>query len=152
MATLTNSIVLPGPDTKTKQDAVAYAQEDPRMGAMLDLAHDHRWPEAYTDDLYLHDRNQLAKWSGLDVIWILRDHGTHLIVLDPNAEHPRAENRIATPVIRYWSGEHFLNDCSDDPGRVPKFFYIFADGSAVASDAEEAKRVIDEIYPLNRTG
>jgi hypothetical protein len=36
------------------------------------------WPAAYADDLYVHDRRQLAEHAGETMLWILRDHGTHL--------------------------------------------------------------------------
>ena len=139
---------LPGPNTGTKAEAIRSAASDPRLAAMLGLSKEHQWPEAYTDDLYVWDRNKLAEFPGCDVIWILRDHGTQLIVLDPEAPNPRAENQLAIPVIEYWSGEHFLNYIGSED-RLPKFFYIFGDGTALESDAREARALVSEFYPLN---
>lgn len=135
---------LPGPNTGTKQEALDYASVDPRIGAMLALAAEHQWPEAYQDDLYHHDVNCLRAHPGVDLIWILRDHGTHVILLDPE-DDPRAARRCAIPLIEFHSGDHRLN-CYGDGDRRPKYFYIFASGQAVESNADEAKQVVYETF------
>lgn len=70
---------LPGPNTVTKQAAMDTL--DVRHRRMLQQAASTGSPRAYTDDLYLHDAEQLASHPGSSMLWILRENGTHLYPL-----------------------------------------------------------------------
>ena len=116
---------LPGPNTKSKSEAVRYAHQDPRFASMLDVAADTQWPTAFHDDLYRHDLAYLQQTPGA-LIWILRDHGTHLYEVEcengGDAMHART-------VISYHSGHHKLNSYeSEERGRWPRFYHVYAGG------------------------
>lgn len=113
---------LPGPDTRTKAEAVAYARTDPRYASMLLVAAETGWPEAYHHDLYHHDRQTLRESAG-EMIFILRDNGTHLYptLCDASDAH------WARGAISYHSGDHKLNTYGDKDRR-PKFYRVWAGG------------------------
>lgn len=115
---------LPGPDTATKREALLV--EDPRMRLLLAEAARIGWPAAYCDDLYQHDRQQLAEHSSQPLLWILRDHGTHLYPTLCDNEHEAAFYR---QVIRYWSGDHQLNY---SPHAADRARYYLLDEKALA--------------------
>lgn len=95
---------LPGPDTRTKREALET--HDPRLKLLLAEAARIAWPSAYTDDLYLHDRQQLERHPQEELLWILREHGTHLYPTQCDNSH---EASFYRQVIEYWSGDHKLN-------------------------------------------
>lgn len=112
---------LPGPDTQTKREAILT--HDPRMKLMLAEAARVGWPAAYTDDLYRHDRDQLARHPSQTLLWILRDHGTHLY---PTLCENSHEATYYRQVIAYWSGEHKLNYSPHAEGRA-RYYLVSAE-------------------------
>ncbi|MDC0935221.1 hypothetical protein OAS39_02965 [Pirellulales bacterium] len=104
---------LPGPDTMTKREATQV--KDARFQYMLREAAQVSWPEAYTDDLYLHDRRILESHPEGPLLWMLRSHGTHLFPLECENS---GQAHYAREVIRYWSGDHKLNVAQSDADRA----------------------------------
>ncbi|QDV81034.1 hypothetical protein [Botrimarina mediterranea] len=127
---------LPGPDTITKRDALLDA--DPRLQQMLTEAVRVGWPAAFTNDLYQNDRRILADHPGEPMVWILRDHGTHLF---PTECESKGEAHYARNVIHYWSGEHTLN-YSDDTTEAARY-YLVTPGGLTPLAWREAKEAIE---------
>jgi hypothetical protein len=90
---------------------------------MLDEASRVGWPRAYTDDLYLYDRLALEKYSQEKLVWVLREHGTHLYPTLCENSHEASYYR---GVIAYWAGDHKLNYSPDAEGRA-RYYLISAD-------------------------
>lgn len=115
MITETN---LPGPNTRTKAEAL---QDDhPIYRHLLAAAAITQWPAAWTDDLYVHDRQQVKEETKSDYIYILRECGTHLF---PVVADSSGAAHYARTVCRYWSGTHKSN-WSDDT--IAHFFRVNA--------------------------
>lgn len=126
-------LALPGPETKTQLAARRQALTDQRLSAMMTVAAETQWPEAWQDDLYVHDAALLLETQG-EMLWILRDHGTHLYpVLCENS----GELHHARTVVRYHSGNHKLN-WIEGPHRRPRFFHVHADGRIQEVDSDAA--------------
>ncbi len=89
---------LPGPDTASKLAAIK--ESDARFQHMLVEAGRTGWPEAFTEDLYLHDLQALKENPGQSMLWVLRQNGTHLYPLTCENSHEAAYCR---QVVRYWS-------------------------------------------------
>lgn len=87
---------LPGPDTATK--LVAIKETAARSQWMLREAVRPGWTEAFTEDLYQHDLLILPDHPGKPMLWILRQHGTHLFPVTCDTSHEPAFCRL---VIRY---------------------------------------------------
>jgi hypothetical protein len=126
---------LPGPDTRTKLSALQT--EDPRLQLMLREAARVGWPAAYTDDLYRHDKKQLEQHPGEKLLWILREHGTHLYPTECDNSH---EVRFCRQVIEYWSGDHKLNYSPHPEGRA--LYYLVSDSSLEPLTWEEAREAL----------
>lgn len=126
---------LPGPNTITKQAALATT--DARFLLMLHKAAEIGWPLAYTDDLYRHDAEALASHPGQPMLWILRDHGTHLYPLETENGHEAAYYR---QVVRYWSGDHKLNAAERDNDRA--HYYVVSAAELTAITAMQAQERI----------
>ncbi len=126
---------LPGPDTATKLAAIKDSYT--RFQYMLTEAGRTGWPEAFTEDLYLHDLQVLKENPSQPMLWILRRHGTHLYPLAWENAHEAAYCR---QVIRYWSGEHKLNTASTDEERA-KYYIVSETGLEEISADEAAERV-----------
>ena len=73
------------------------------------------WPTAFTSDLYLHDSDTLKNHPGRAMLWILREHGTHLY---PVVCTSRGQISYVRRVIKYWSGEDRLNLATKDSERA----------------------------------
>jgi len=106
---------------------------------MLQEAARAGWPEAFTDDLYLHDLQALKDNPGQPMLWILRSHGTHLYPLTWENSHEAAYCR---KVIRYWSGDHKLNVGTQENERAR--YYIVSDSGLEPITAEEAAGRVKE--------
>ncbi len=128
-------IQLPGPDTTTKQDAIMST--DPRLQAMLKEAARIGWPNCFQNDLYLHDRAILLDRPGEPLVWILRDHGTHLLPVECESN---GQAEYARAVIHYWSGDDRLNVITNVDER-PRF-YLVSDSGLIESTATEAASLI----------
>lgn len=126
---------LPGPDTAFKLAAVM--ESDVRFHHMLQEAARTGWPEAFTEDLYLHDLQALKESPGQPMLWILRKHGTHLYPLTWEISH---EASYCRQVIRYWSGDHKLNTASTDDERA-KYYIVSESGLEEVSADQAAERV-----------
>lgn len=113
---------LPGPDTETKLAALEFA--DPRMRLMLLESSRVGWPFGFSNDLYLHDRETLTKHPCKEMIWILRENGTHLY---PTRCTTSGEAAYYRRVIEYWSGDDKLNAATRNEDRAK--FYLLTDKS-----------------------
>jgi hypothetical protein len=110
---------LPGPDTKTKAEAVR--SKDPRYLLMLQEAAEVGWPAAYQQDLYQHDRSKLEEYPEQAILWILRDTGTSVLPLRCESSHWLADYRRH---VGWYSGEHKLNYFADEPAETHPRFYV----------------------------
>lgn len=126
---------LPGSDTTTKKNALLCA--DPRFQAMLKVAAQTGWPNAFENDLYQHDISILEAHPGEPMLWILRDHGTHLFPLECQTA---GEARYARTVIRYWSGDYKLN-VIDNPAERPLFYVVSHSGLIATTPKEAAAKI-----------
>ena len=133
---------LPGPDTQSKREACQYALKDGRYFRLLQLAIWHNWPEAYTDDLYIHDRRQCQDYPDVDMIFTLRDHGTHLWPVI------KGDFQWSRSVILFQAGDHKLNRYGPDDARA-KFFHVPAFGEAVEVTPQEAIDLLTHGRKLN---
>lgn len=127
--------LLPGPDTATKLAAIK--ESDVRFRHMLSESSRTGWPEAFTEDLYLHDLHALRENPSQPMFWVLRRHGTHLYPLIWKNSHEAAYCR---QVIRYWSGEHKLNTACTDEERA-KYYIVSESGLEEISANKAAERV-----------
>ena len=127
--------LLLGPDTASKLAAIK--ESDVRFQHLLTEATRTGWPEAFTEDLYLHDLQTLKESPGQPMLWILRRHGTHLYPLVWENSH---EAVYCRQVIRYWSGEHKLNTASSDEERA-KYYSVSESGLEEITADEAAERV-----------
>ena len=98
---------LPGADTRVKLDAITFF--DDRYQMLLREAARVGWPIAFCGDLYVRDREKLAIAPVREMVWILRESGTHLY---PCRCTTSAEASFYRRVIEYWSGD-------DRPNTVP---------------------------------
>jgi hypothetical protein len=100
------------------------------------------WPVAYKRDLYVHDRNALARLPRrVPFVFVLRDNGTHLF---PVGERDGVGHDAA----------HFAVSCPDCFGRERCRVYTW-DGArlrqhATPEDAADAARDLDRVYRANR--
>jgi hypothetical protein len=104
------------------------------------------WPVCFCDDLYLHDREKLETSGDERMIWILRQHGTHLYPVKCGSSGERDYYRR---VIHYWSGEDKLNVATTDDDRA-KFYLLTKDALTPITwqAARDALRV-DEDRPAS---
>lgn len=126
---------LPGPDTTIKQHALLCS--DPRYQAMLFEAARLGWPQAFENDLYQHDISILAAHPDQAMVWILREHGTHLFPLECQTA---GEASYARTVIRYWSGEDKLN-VIQNPAERPKYYLVKSSGLTEITAKEAAVKI-----------
>jgi hypothetical protein len=119
---LTRAAYWLGPNTSTKAQAVAYAETDPRAATLISLAAQYHWPVGFHDDLFLHDMTTLQSESG-DMVFILREMGTHLFPVQNKAAHAWGRQ-----VIDYNSGENKTNYYSPDDPSKPLFFHVLPSG------------------------
>lgn len=54
----------------------------PAWPSMLKTHDIARLPKVYRDDLYLHDRSWLSMYPDAHFIWVIREHGTHIVSRD----------------------------------------------------------------------
>ncbi|MFZ5832432.1 MAG: hypothetical protein ACOY3P_20285 [Planctomycetota bacterium] len=127
---------LPGPDTSTKWNA--SESSDPRMQALLREAIATGWPAAFENDLYQHDLAVLEEYPDQDMVWILRDHGTHLF---PVRCTFYGTAKWARTVCQYHSGDHKLNTYGPQDRR-PIYYHITADGRALRITPDTAYSMI----------
>ncbi|HMP04726.1 MAG TPA: hypothetical protein PJ982_00110 [Lacipirellulaceae bacterium] len=132
---LLDAATLPGPDTTMKREALR--SPDPRLQAMLREAAKVGWPAAFANDLYEHDLTILESHPKQQLVWILRDHGTHLFPVDCQSA---GQATYARTVIRYWSGEDRLNVIPAAEER-PKFYLVGAAGLTETTAAEAAGKI-----------
>ena len=95
------------------------------------------WPEAFENDLYQHDLAILEAHPRAAMLWILREHGTHLFPLE--CETP-GQATYARTVIRYWSGEDKLNVILSLAER-PKFYLVSTAGLTETTAQEAASKI-----------
>ncbi len=126
---------LPGPDTETKLDACKYGLLDGRYYRILCLAAEHYWPVAYTDDLYIHDRQQCVDNPDVDMVFVLRDYGTHLWPVI------KGDYQWAVNTILFHSGDHEMNLYGPGDARS-KFFYVPAFGDSEEVTPQEAIQIM----------
>ncbi|QEG35973.1 hypothetical protein [Bythopirellula goksoeyrii] len=126
---------LPGPDTTMKREALL--SPDPRLQAMLAEAVRVGWPAAFENDLYQHDLSILEAHPDELMVWILREHGTHLFAMECESA---GQATYARAVIRYWSGEDKLNVILS-PAERPKFYLVSSGGLAETTAQEAASKI-----------
>ncbi len=126
---------LPGPDTTMKREALLSA--DPRLQAMLAEASRVGWPIAFENDLYQHDLAILEAHPEQQMVWILREHGTHLFPMECESA---GQATYARTVIRYWSGEDKLNVILS-PAERPKFYLVTPAGLTETTAQEAASKI-----------
>jgi hypothetical protein len=73
-----------------------------------------------------------------EMLWILRQYGTHLYPVQCGSGHEAAYYR---QVIRYWSGDHKLNLATQDEDRAR--FYIVTGAGIRQLSADEACQAVD---------
>ncbi len=129
---------LPGPDTSTKAAAVEYAKKDPRFAAMLAQSAAYRWPVGFQDDLYVHDLNLVRDCPDLEFVWILREMGSHLYLVD---DWCKGSRDWARGVCDYYSGTSKSN--YGDTRR--RFFYVRRTGDIKEVTCDEAKALVSRV-------
>ncbi len=130
-----DAATLPGPDTTMKREALLSA--DPRLQAMLAEASRVGWPIAFENDLYQHDLSILEAHPEEPMVWILREHGTHLFPIECDSP---GQATYARTVIRYWSGEDKLNVILS-PAERPKFYLVTPAGLTETTAQEAAAKI-----------
>lgn len=130
---------LPGPDTESKTEAIAYAEQNRQFSNMLVICEKTEWPICWTDDVYRHDKEFVANHPNTEFVWILRENGSHLYEIDDDCSGSRS---YAVNVIDYHSGNSRLNHYEpSDSQRRPKFYHIRHFG-VVDISPEQAKKLI----------
>jgi hypothetical protein len=104
---------------------------------MLEEAVGVGWPEAFQDDLYVHDLKKIDGSPGTPMVWILRSAGTHLY---PTVCSNRHEAAYYRRVIEYWSGDHNLN-LADAP-RVRARYYLVTCSELRSIEWRDAKALV----------
>ncbi|MAT68928.1 MAG: hypothetical protein CMJ58_05335 [Planctomycetaceae bacterium] len=107
------------------------------MAALLAEAARVAWPEAYHDDLYVHDANALDVHPARPLIWVLRRHGMHLLPVECES-HQQAEHVRA--LIRYW-GRTAEQDATKAAPLGPLFYLL--DGATLYRT--DWRRALDSI-------
>jgi hypothetical protein len=104
---------------------------------MLEEAARVGWPEAFQDDLYVHDLKKIGGSPDTPMVWILRANGTHLY---PTVCSNHYEAAYYRRVIEYWSGDHYLNlaDAPRDRAR----YYLVTCSELRTIEWREAQRTI----------
>lgn len=136
LGNLLTMATLPGPDTSTKADALEFP--DPRFRLLLAESARTGWPKAFCNDLFLHDLDYLKRYpQETEMVWILRDHGTHLY---PVKLDSRGEAQFVRDTISYHSGDHKLNVADRESDRAR--YYHLAAGALTPVSPQEALDLI----------
>lgn len=90
-----------------------------RWDLLVEKSKEIGWPEAYQQDLTIHDQNTLLESPHCDYVWLLRECGTHLY---PTQCETTGERDYCRKVIRYWDGNHNLNYNDGKP--MARYFHV----------------------------
>ena len=120
------------PRTSAATRGGVLALPDRQMAVLIAKSQKIRWPTHYSNDLYVHDRRSLRKYKPRAFIWVVREWGTHLYLLDEGGK-PMSQ--------KYYKMHHTSVDYHDKHDR-PCRMYLMTGTTLKSITPAQAKAAI----------